>query len=161
MIRCLGVLLVGVAFALPGCSTTEGPQVCPVTATCGWKCADGAFCSAKDCRDADACSVECGKGATCDTVDCRGGTCSGKCDEGSSCTFDCAGAEQCDDLECKGDAECLLNCADSASCGFKTCGAPTDCGRGLLACNRACPACGDGVCEPAAGERAATCPEDC
>jgi hypothetical protein len=136
---------------------------CHAVDTCDVECPDAVVCPAIDCVDALECAVDCSDGAICDIVDCRGAAdCSADCSDGSICSIDCDGAGSCR-ADCSGDSPCLLFCGNAGFCDFDECSGGSgvvECPDGFLACNRDCPACGDGFCD-LLFEDASTCPEDC
>lgn len=139
-----------------------GEVVCGPT-DCTVDCAQEAQCPGIDCTDA-LCDVRCTGGSACDAIDCTGAAgCVVECSGASTCNVDCTGARVCDDVRCTGDSGCLLLCADASNCAFASCDGGSGmqtCPGDVLACNRACPTCGDGTCD-AGIESASGCPEDC
>jgi hypothetical protein len=134
---------------------------------CDAGCSGGSKCGVVDCRGSTACDVQCSGGSSCGYIDCQHTTgCEPNCSGGSRCDINCDGVTNCS-VTCSGGSPCLVLCAD-ATCSphtqFADCsgGSGTvSCPQGMIACNRACPSCGDGVCDRIAGETCSNCPHDC
>lgn len=130
---------------------------------CDVECPGGTTCPDVDCSGADQCLLECSGGTACDVVDCSDALlCDVTCSGGALCNVDCEGAAECV-ATCSGGGPCLLLCAAADECDFADCSGGSgvvECDDGILACNRDCPSCGDGVCDLLL-EDPATCSEDC
>lgn len=114
---------------------------CADSQSCQSVCAPGRICTT-DCAGSGRCRARC-RGATCD-VDCTDtDACQARCVGGGDCEFDCRGSADCDGTVCRDGSECLLVCdPGDPSCGFALCqggSGITDCGGGVVVCNRPCP----------------------
>lgn len=109
-------------------------QVCDAT------CEPGSTCQHLDCTDSPQCRMWCQDGSKCPNVDCRGAdTCFIECY--SQCEASCEGATTCQ-YQCHDSAQCLLDCGSTpaSQCQMIGCMAgTTDCGNGVVVCNRPCP----------------------
>src|SRR5258708_7802683 len=115
---------------------------CEGAASCDIACAAGMTCGTLDCKGAQQCRYDCQANATCPLTDCRDtGSCGGPCADRATCEGEGDQSLGCD-LACTGGAECLLRCGTSSACKFGACTGGTgmtDCGGGVLVCNRPCP----------------------
>jgi len=136
---------------------------CHAADACDVTCPAGSVCAEVDCTDAAECTLDCSGGAICDVIDCRGAdVCHATCSGGSMCDLDCDGAGDCT-ASCSGNSPCLLDCGDAEICDFVECSGGSgvvECLGGILACNRDCPGCGDGICD-SLFEDHDSCGEDC
>ena len=164
--------------------------VCPPSNTCDIACAEGyctpncsggARCGVVACSDRTACCAQCSTGSRCDYIDCRNVTdCEVDCSGGSSCGVACGGTTC--EVDCSGGSACLIlrtggllpiftGCGDAGGGGISCAGDPLantlpvynvlECPGNMIVCNRQCPRCGDGICDPLAGETCRNCPSDC
>jgi hypothetical protein len=133
---------------------------CESGSDCEVSCSGLALCGV-DCTDTNTCATSCTGDADCLSVDCAGANnCTVDCADTAFCSVDCTDANNCDHVTCREDAECLLVCTGANNCEFETCENPTSCADDVIACNRECPSCGDGLCE-APLEFVEECPVDC
>jgi hypothetical protein len=149
------------------CAPDEFDENCEVidchqAELCEVDCPGGAFCPDIDCTDADECILDCSGGSLC-ALDCDGAaTCDMTCSGGSDCELDCGGALDCT-AACTGGSPCLIDCEGAEGCDFVECSGGSgavECEGDFLACNRDCPACGDGVCDWLV-EDSVSCGDDC
>jgi hypothetical protein len=132
----------------PTAESYEWPADCELVdchgmTACDITCPNAASCPRLDCSGVSECRLDCL--GTCDDLDCRnGGICTAECFPGTTCATRCDGADSCS-IRCSGGA-CLIDCGSATSCNFNRCtdasgntAQMTDCGGGILVCNRACP----------------------
>ncbi len=126
-------------------------------------CGDG-YCDTR-WEDSTRCPLDCPLPATCGN-----GTCDSPAETCGNCPGDCSPC--CGDGTCDGQENCLTCFKDCGACNPKcgngSCDAGESCdGRGgTLKCALDCKSCnpgycGNGVCEPAAGENSGNCTADC
>ncbi|HEY1813681.1 MAG TPA: hypothetical protein VGG74_15125 [Kofleriaceae bacterium] len=111
---------------------------------CDTTCPMGQTCPLLDCKGSPQCRLDCQGSATCTYIDCDdSGDCFIDChDPGSTCEVSCIGARGCN-VACDS-GECVLHCGSgsASTCSYDSCtggSGITDCGSGVLACNRPCP----------------------
>jgi hypothetical protein len=146
------------------CSSGTCDVTCAGATECDTSCSGGSRCGVVDCRGSTTCNIQCSGGSPCDYIDCDGVTgCDVNCSGGSPCDVNCHDATACD-LICSGGSPCLALCTGATQCTFKECSGgsgETSCPNDVIVCNRACPKCGDGVCDRIAGETTSSCSSDC
>lgn len=124
------------------CGTCGASECCiePCTGDCSPECRGDCTCVFGCANNQDTCAPTCRQDATCELNCTDAENCSLTCVGNSTCIVDCTRANICNGFECLGDASCQLNCTDANNCGFANCtGTETDCGNGILVCNRPCP----------------------
>jgi len=153
----------------PPCDGTTGPETCgsgtcdifenciSCPQDCGTCCGDG-LCNAAGSEDCDNCPDDCG-------LCCGDGYCAP--DEDTSCPEDCP-VDECYNNVCEPGApepETCYTCPQDCDpcCPNDQCDTEDPIFEDCSNCFFDCPAdtCGNGCCEPGAGENSGNCPEDC
>ena len=99
---------------------------------CSFSCTEASMTCNGTCNSETICNIDCGKGRQCHAT----------CKSGSICDVDCTGVKDCKRVSCEGNAQCILNCTDTAgmNCMFERCdGVELSCANDIKVCNRDCP----------------------
>jgi hypothetical protein len=110
---------------------------------CDAVCPMGQTCPLLDCKDSPQCRLDCQGSADCTYIDCdQSDVCFIDCHDSATCEVSCLGAQDCT-VGCETGAACLVHCgpASGSACRFDMCDGSgmTDCGSGVIVCNRPCP----------------------
>lgn len=178
--RWLRLLVIG--WLVTGCGTSEPARECTTSSDCTGDPGAGCHWICKDGRCEELCDQECSTADDCQELpwelqcpghwECVDGSCVPECDPGT-----CTQASDCEDLTppdtCAGawscvDGSCVWNCDQECTAAEDCLELPWEAKcSGYWACEqgscvpRCGDPCGDGVCQPAEGESAASCPQDC